>query len=250
MINIDSLKSIMTSASLKEANSSNFKFVDINKIIENPFNDGRQNEENIQNIKESIEQAGLLNALIVVPEKDKYMLISGHARLKALKELNVYTFNGVAHYTDEVPVFINNSISSTLEKNLNVIRANGQKDETVEDKIETTKKVLEIYNIYRKDGRFTEKENKRHFISTITGYSESSVKNYLKAINNNDTQKSTTTKTEIVPTYDKFLKKFYSLIDYYNSLDVNIKEFKSSNNDEYKQFIQLLNYLNYLVDDK
>lgn len=52
------------------------------------YRDGIENEELIQNIKDNC----VIEPIIVRPiNDDKYEIISGHRRVKALKELGVYT---------------------------------------------------------------------------------------------------------------------------------------------------------------
>ena len=45
------LEDVLNKGSLKEINQSNFKFIDKELIIENPFNADRQTEENILKVK-------------------------------------------------------------------------------------------------------------------------------------------------------------------------------------------------------
>ncbi|MDY6063032.1 MAG: ParB N-terminal domain-containing protein [Erysipelotrichaceae bacterium] len=241
------LEGLMSSASLKEINPSGFKFVDINKIIDNPFNKTRQTEDNIDIIKKSIISAGLLTALIVIPKNDKYMLISGHGRLAALKKLDKYLFNGMEHTTDEVPVFIDKSNRSQIENDLNVIRANSQKDEQVSDKIETVRKVEEIYLLLRQNHHITEADNetKRHFISSITGYSESSVKLYLQKLKPKvDTGKKKKPKEKPLP---KIIDELNNKVDELK-LTHNLAKLSKTYPQEFEIIKNLNNYLKWLID--
>lgn len=241
------LEGLMSSASLKETNPSGFKFVDINKIIDNDFNADRQTPENIEIIKNSIEKTGLLNALLVVPEKDKYLLISGHGRLAALKKLDTYSFQGIIHHTDEVPVFIDRTKRSDIENDLNVIRANAQKDEQVSDKIETVRKVEEIYLLLRQNRHITEADNetKRHFISSITGYSESSVKLYLQKLKPKvDTGKKKKPKEKPLP---KIIDELNNKVDELK-LTHNLAKLSKTYPQEFEIIKDLNNYLKWLID--
>lgn len=230
------LESVLNEGSLKETHSSNFKFISIDDIKYNSFNKYRQTEENIQIIKKSIEEAGLLNALVVVKDNDdKYLLISGHGRLAAIKRLKEYNFQGTVHNNDEVPCFIDKTNRTTLENNLNVLRANAQKEESIDNKVDNVKKAEEIYLEYRKQGLITvsDETNKRKWISAITGYSESSIKLYLQKIHKKQTQSSSKTLTN-EKAIDKIIKLLHNISDILNDVQ-NEKEVM--NNQEIKYLL-------------
>lgn len=184
MINLSGLEKVLNEASLAEAKTSGFKFIDINKIQLNELNNGRQNEENIDLIKNSIAESGLINALVVYPNGDFYKLISGHGRLKALQELNEYQFQGKVYSNEMVPVFIDKTNRSVDELALCLLKANAQKDETLDEKLERVKLACEIYTNYRQEGKINteDKITKRAWIAQATGYSQSSVRDYLTKI--------------------------------------------------------------------
>lgn len=66
--------------------------VDVDRIEPHPFNEKVYQLSNLDELKEDISQVGQLEALTCIKkygEKDKYVCISGHRRLQALKELKI-----------------------------------------------------------------------------------------------------------------------------------------------------------------
>ncbi len=214
------LEDVLNKGSLKEINQSNFKFIDKELIIENPFNADRQTEENILKVKNSILESGLINPLIVVEKDGKYMIISGHARFAALQSIPEYNFQGNKRSNELIPVLIDKTMRSSLEKDLLVLKANAQKEETQKDKLNNVKKAQEIYLKLRDEKIITnqDKVKKREWIAQSLGYSESTVQRYLSEINTDENSKQikeidecTTLLKKIDDIYKKIDKIFLNL---------------------------------------
>lgn len=68
--------------------ANSLQILQMDSIYENPLNQRSMNQEEIEIIKESILEVGLLHPLTVYKESEnKYVLISGHKRFEALKSL-------------------------------------------------------------------------------------------------------------------------------------------------------------------
>lgn len=208
-IKLTGLENLVNKASLTETNPFNTKFIPVNKIMEHEFNSGRQTAENIDKLKRSIQDAGLLHPLLVYSVGNQYKLIAGHGRLKAIQQLKDYRFNGAVYLADEVPVIIDKTKRDDVDYQVNILRSNAQKDESIEDKLLTVSKAETIYLNYRESGLLTEedKTNKRKWISEVTGYSESSVRDYLAKLHKKSKSKFATLKPEKAIQVSKKLKK-------------------------------------------
>lgn len=183
MKNFD-LNDILSEASLKETKSSGFKYIEAKRIKLNKLNKDRQTNENVDKIRKSIETVGLIHPLKVIKDKDNdYILISGHGRYLALSQMLVYQFNGKTHDAYEIPVIIDETIYTSDDEQLALIVANAQKDESVEEKRDTVKKCERIFLNKKENNHLSEDDikNKRSWIAAMTGYSESSVRDYLSA---------------------------------------------------------------------
>lgn len=63
------------------------KFIDINLVEANDYNPNFINRVNMDLLKTSIEQNGYCYPIIVIFDKDKYVIIDGYHRYKILKEV-------------------------------------------------------------------------------------------------------------------------------------------------------------------
>ena len=167
--------------SYQEDNGLALRLVSAEDIIINKLNEGRQNQENIDNLTASIAEAGLITPLSVrMDEQGQYILLSGEGRFKALKNLNfTYRFNG-KDIIGKVPVIINNDARSEDEEEIFLIRANAQRQLSIEEKIELVKRCAAFYEKHhsRKSSSVV-RGTKRDWISSVTGFSPASVQHYL-----------------------------------------------------------------------
>ena len=95
----------------KNTNKLNIQYVSINLLNYAPYNPRKHTKEQIEQLKESIKQFDVVDPVIVngAPER-KNIVIGGHMRLKALKELGY----------KEVPVVYINIPDIEREKELNI----------------------------------------------------------------------------------------------------------------------------------
>ena len=74
---------------LKDIGNSGVLEIDINKIKLNPYQPRKEfKEESIIELSNSIKRYGLLQPVILIKDKDDYILVAGERRLRAVKKLN------------------------------------------------------------------------------------------------------------------------------------------------------------------
>lgn len=93
-LNVGNLKKTVEKVADRKENilsGNNLKTVSLSEIIENEKNVlfRELTEREMEELKSSIQEVGLLEPLVVVQEGEKYKLISGHQRKKALEELGI-----------------------------------------------------------------------------------------------------------------------------------------------------------------
>lgn len=93
-LNIGNLKKAVEKVADRKENilsGNNLKTVSLSEIIENEKNVlfRELTEREMEELKSSIQEVGLLEPLVVVQEGEQYKLISGHQRKKALEELGM-----------------------------------------------------------------------------------------------------------------------------------------------------------------
>jgi len=119
---------------LKELGSSGVLEIDINKIKLNPYQPRKEfKEESIIELANSIKRYGLLQPVILIKDKDEYILVAGERRLKAIKKLNKdkikaivvdYSLNDLREYAlieniqreDLNPIEIATSLKNLIEE--------------------------------------------------------------------------------------------------------------------------------------
>ena len=74
---------------LKGIPENSIKEIEISKIKPNPYQPRLEfNESSIKELAESIKKYGLMQPIVVIKDKDEYILVSGERRLRAFKLLN------------------------------------------------------------------------------------------------------------------------------------------------------------------
>lgn len=116
------------------------KNIDIEDIIENELN--FYSQEGIKELANNINHYGLLKPLEVYKKDDEYILLGGHRRLKALKQL---------FENDEIDAVVPCLVYASpkmdgnqIEERLKIITSNAQRELTKQDKIQITKELLDI----------------------------------------------------------------------------------------------------------
>ena len=87
-------------------NSQKVQDIPLNKIELNKNQPRQDLETNIENLKESIEQEGLLQPIIIANIKDtpgKYIIVAGHRRFKAHQLLNKDTIKAIVNHETFTP---------------------------------------------------------------------------------------------------------------------------------------------------
>jgi len=73
---------------LKELPENGINEIEVTEIIPNPYQPRKEfSEESIDELARSIKKHGLIQPVIVIKEKDKYILVAGERRLRAVKKL-------------------------------------------------------------------------------------------------------------------------------------------------------------------
>ncbi|NPA12280.1 MAG: ParB/RepB/Spo0J family partition protein [Epsilonproteobacteria bacterium] len=73
---------------LKELPNQGYNEIEIKDIVPNPFQPRKEfSEESINELADSIKKHGLLQPVIVIKDNDKFILVAGERRLRALKKL-------------------------------------------------------------------------------------------------------------------------------------------------------------------
>lgn len=93
-LNVGNLKKAVEKVADRKENilsGNNLKTVSLSEIVENEKNVlfRELTEKEMEELKSSIQEVGLLEPLVVVQEGELYKLISGHQRKKALEELGI-----------------------------------------------------------------------------------------------------------------------------------------------------------------
>ena len=74
---------------LKDLGNSGVLEIDVNKIKPNPYQPRKEfKKESIIELANSIKKHGLLQPIILIKDKNEYILVAGERRLRAIKELN------------------------------------------------------------------------------------------------------------------------------------------------------------------
>lgn len=163
---------------VKDSGSNRIYYLDLRSIKENSLNICYENlntEEDMKKLKDSIREVGLINPLEVRKDgkqKNRYVLLSGHRRFQALKELfaegeTVY-FNQTTLKVGQCPAIILNNYSSDAEE-LRVIHASNltRKYNNVEIREEVLNLKKMVDDLKEKGYRIPGRE--RDYIAEATG---------------------------------------------------------------------------------
>ena len=201
------------------------RYLDPADIRINPRNEGRQTEENIARLCESIKSQGLEQPLKVRPEGDHYVIIAGEGRFRALKAMNFTGFKFDGFDQDNViPCLVsrNYNFNDEYDEDIAIELSNSQKDETKNEKIAKTKKYADIYLVKKAKNQIEPGKTKRQYISEITGYSESAIQGYLAEIDKKQNKEAKISKAKINPT-DKFVDHVNKAYDILQMEEVDFK---------------------------
>nr|WP_312985777.1 ParB N-terminal domain-containing protein [Clostridioides sp.] len=169
----NTLQNIKSNSDLVEAKDNfRFEYIDIDEINLNPenFYSSNDSDEDINELAENIEEIGLQHNIVVNDksryEDNKYMLISGERRLKAIKKL----VNAGKEKFRKVPTQIQNVNDQDVE--LMLIEANAKTRETSPSiKIKETERLREIYS-HKKANNSVDVGGERKHIAESMGVKE------------------------------------------------------------------------------
>lgn len=210
-------------------------YLDPRRCKPNPLNGDRKMKD-INELSLNILEGGLQQPIVVreLEGSQDFMIITGHRRnlaiLKIIDEGSSYYFNGRV-CDDEIPAFVI-SAADEVDERLKVIQSNSFLEEAREDKIVRTKEAEKIYDLLVSEGK-KPKGLKRAWISSITGYSERSVQDYMSLCDMNSETNGTINKIDdkneqSEQTYfDKLLRK----VDKFEEMISRIKIENLSNNE-------------------
>ena len=162
---------------LGKSQQTRIQDIPLDKIQPN-LNQPRQDlETNIENLKESIEQEGLLQPIILSKtQENKYIIVAGHRRFKAHQLLNKDTIKAIVHHETYTPDQLD---EKALLENL-------QREDLSKVEIAET-----LYKL-NKDKSFNVEK-----IAKLTGYKRTQIFDYIrcqKAIINNEITQDQLTK--------------------------------------------------------
>lgn len=184
------------------------KLFDIEDIIENNLN--FYSQDGIEELAENIKTYGLMKPLEVYQKDDKYILIGGHRRLKALQ----YLFN-LGEIDADIPCLLYHH-PNDVEERMKLILSNAQRDLSDDDKVAITKELLNILKeepAIKPTGVTT-----RSWIAPFLGCKSRTAQKYINiAMNKGDTSPE---KKVSVSTPHENIKKLNKMIKKYNK-DIN-----------------------------
>lgn len=142
------------------------------------FSDG-----DVDRFVESIKEIGILSPIEVVKKEGRYIVISGHTRLRALEkifeedqEANI-NCNGVI-LNNEAPAIIANNKNDEVDLFERFVEANLQRHASASQREETARKIIEKYDeIIERNGK--PKGRKRKIIGDWSGLSEPTVQRLI-----------------------------------------------------------------------
>ena len=169
---------LLNQKSLDDAKQGKIVYVNINEIIPNENNIYPMND--IPELSENIQEAGLMQPLLVVRKGKRTILHTGHRRLAAIKMLRssnepVY-FMG-KELGDEVPVIYLQNMDEMTER-ISMLQSNSHRAMSTEERIAVVREADKYYMQLIKDGN-RPVGREREWISSVTGFADGSVKFYL-----------------------------------------------------------------------
>ena len=191
------------------------------------FSDG-----DVERFVESIKEIGLLSPLEVIKKEGRYVVISGHTRLRALKKIyseNIFAkvmFNGI-ELDRQVPAIVCNQSIDDVDIFERFVEANLQRHPTPSQKEETAKRIIEKYDeIIKANGKPSGR--KRKIIGDWVGLSEPTVQ---KLINEQKEKKAISVNPRVeLSKADIVIKKINKINKQLTNLDVPILKGLDSKN--------------------
>ena len=114
--------------------------IEVDKIIPNPYQPRKQFDDDIEGLAESIRQNGLLQPLTVRKNNEKYELVAGERRLRAVKSLGFETVQCII-----IDITERNSAVMALVENIQ------RKNLQFFDEAEALEKLIDFYGMTQED---------------------------------------------------------------------------------------------------
>jgi hypothetical protein len=164
---------------LKEAQNSKISFIEIDEILENDLN--LYTVRNVEGYAQSIMETGIHEPLTVMKRPEGYVLLAGHSRLAALKQLVAegYRYSYCEQdITGKAPVIIRPEFSDKTDELKALIASNYQRELTAKDKADLIDACLDIIRSDKKNDKKI-KGRMAHQIAAMIPVPEFYIKNYL-----------------------------------------------------------------------
>lgn len=153
----------------------------IDRFIDNPLNFYKQDD--IEYMTANIIEFGLKEPLVVVRENDDLKLISGHRRLKGIKNAIAKGYNplyyGKSIIESGVPYFLIESFESIKDEVLQIMSANHARKMSYEEIDEAADKARNIYEQLEKEGKVPDGP-KEQIIASWVGINVKTLYNHKK----------------------------------------------------------------------
>ena len=208
-------------------------FLDINDIEPNPLNAFSEDSEEINMLAKSIQENGILHDLVGYQDEDKYKLISGHRRLKALKKLIMqgerYQYHGL-DITGKVPITLIEKLDEPGMIGLQIVSANHQRNMSNDEKRAIIRYALSCLKSLEKIGKYEWPSGVRTctVLAEKTGIAEHFIKDYLAEVGiskNTDTNMQETDLQKLSSSVTKEEKSVKSLSKAIRTLSRRTAEF-------------------------
>jgi len=184
----DKEKGLLNQDSIEEARKGKIVYLDLEDIRLNPENIWTANDEEIRIKRQSIEEVGLLQPLLVKKTQNGYLLNTGHKRYLAIEQITReggdYMYLG-RRLKGLVPCqYLDESLAED-EFGLIAICSNAHHPDTKEERRE---KVWQLHQYYQKLIQEGKKPagREREWITEMTGISDGTVKGILAYFNSDE----------------------------------------------------------------
>lgn len=211
---------------LKEAQNSKISFIPVDEIFANEKN--LYHVRNVDGYAQSIQETGIHEPLTVMKRPEGYVLLAGHSRLAALKQLisDGYRYSYCDQdITGKAPVIIRPEFNDQMDELKALIAANYQRVLTGEDKAELIETCLKILEQDKKNGQKV-KGRTAHLIADMIPVPEFYIKEYLaKKYSESDSEPEDAEKSrDKKRQYDKLCKQMKRLSKSLTESDLQFSE--------------------------
>ena len=247
--------------SLDKSKKSKIYFLALQDLKSNPLNriyEDRDTKEDLDELIDSIKEAGLQQPLIVSKSDSGYVVLSGHRRMKALTRLFdegiEVSYNGLVLAEDNVPVIIQYVYKTKEEQFKALVASNCYRHLSKETNRKLIAEAVKIYNKQLSEGN-TDPGRTRDNIARIANVSGRSVQRYVdigkkgEPVRMKGQEKETNTpeKNALQDDRKKLIKKMSSLENRFTDLETS--DFSQDDLEDFKTAaIPLINVIMQWLD--